>query len=42
MVMAKTADKDGKQVRASWMARTEGLLPPPVGTSDWVRFSRDS
>ena len=20
----------------------EGLLPPPVGTSDWVRFSRTS
>ena len=20
----------------------EGLLPPPVGTSDWARFSRDS
>ena len=22
--------------------RKEGLLPPPVGTSDWARFSRDS
>ena len=22
--------------------RKEGLLPPPVGTSDWVTFSRDS
>ena len=20
----------------------EGLLPPPVGTSDWARFSRTS
>ena len=23
-------------------ARTAGLLPPPVGTSDWARFSRTS
>ena len=35
--------KNGKkQVRAGKTARKEGLLPPPVGTSDWVRFSRTS
>ena len=33
---------DGKQVRADKSARWEGLLPPPVGTSDWATFSRDS
>jgi len=33
---------DGKQVRADKSARTGRLLPPPVGTSDWARFSRTS
>lgn len=36
------AHGDGKQVRADKSARWEGLLPPPVGTSDWARFSRTS
>ena len=40
--MAETIDKDGKQVRADVTARTGRLLPPPVGTSDWARFSRTS
>ena len=30
---------DGKQVCADKSARRCGLLPPPVGTSDWARFS---
>ena len=33
---------DGKQVRADKSARTGRHLPPPVGTSDWARFSRTS
>ena len=37
-----TSHGDGKQVRADKSARWEGLLPPPVGTSDWARFSRTS
>ncbi len=37
-----SAKKVKKQVRADKPARKEGLLPPPVGTSDWARFSRDS
>ena len=41
--MKKLSTKKGKkQVRAGKTARKEGLLPPPVGTSDWVTFSRDS
>ena len=40
--MSETIDKDGKQVRADVTARTGRLLPPPVGTSDWARFSRTS
>ena len=41
--MKNAIAKNGrKQVCAGKTARTEGLLPPPVGTSDWVRFSRDS
>ena len=36
------AHGDGKQVRADKSACWEGLLPPPVGTSDWATFSRDS
>ena len=27
---------------AAATARRDGLLPPPVGTSDWARFSRTS
>ena len=40
--MAKEAEKGRNQVRAAETARRDGLLPPPVGTSDWVRFSRTS
>ena len=40
--MAETIDKDGRQVHAGVAARTGKLLPPPVGTSDWARFSRTS
>ena len=40
--MVKEADRDGKPMRAGSTACREGLLPPPVGTSDWARFSRDS
>ena len=41
--MKKVIAKNGrKQVCAGKTARREGLLPPPVGTSDWVTFSRDS
>ena len=41
--MKKVSAKNGKkQVRAGKAARREGLLPPPVGTSDWATFSRDS
>ena len=41
--MKKAISKVGKkQVRVGSMARTGGLLPPPVGTSDWARFSRTS
>ena len=40
--MVKEADRDGKQLRTDGTVRREGLLPPPVGTSDWARFSRDS
>ncbi len=41
--MKKIIAKNSKmQVRAGNAARKEGLLPPPVGTSDWARFSRDS
>ena len=41
--MKKVIAKNGrKQVCVGKTARREGLLPPPVGTSDWVRFSRTS
>ena len=40
--MAKVANKGRKQARAVGTARRAGLLPPPVGTSDWATFSRDS
>ena len=33
---------NGKPVLADRSVRKEGLLPPPVGTSDWARFLRDS
>ncbi len=40
--MAKVTNKGRKQARAAGTARMDGLLPPPVGTSDWARFSRTS
>ena len=40
--MAETTDKTGEQMRGVMTVRGDGLLPPPVGTSDWARFSRDS
>ena len=40
--MAKVTNKGRKQAHAVGTARWEGLLPPPVGTSDWARFSRTS
>ena len=40
--MAKVADNYEEQVCAGRTARTGKLLPPPVGTSDWARFSRTS
>ena len=40
--MAEVAKKGSGQVRGGSPARRDGLLPPPVGTSDWARFSRTS
>jgi hypothetical protein len=40
--MSEAEIKNNEQTRASRTARREGLLPPPVGTSDWARFSRTS
>ena len=40
--MPKAANKGRKQVRGGGTARKGGLLPPPVGTSDWARFSQTS
>ena len=40
--MAKDAEKSGKRVCGGETARRGRLLPPPVGTSDWARFSRTS
>ena len=41
--MANVVDKkEEQQVCAGGAARTGRLLPPPVGTSDWATFSRDS
>ena len=40
--MAEMADKVGDQVYAAKTTHKGELLPPPVGTSDWERFSRDS
>ena len=39
---SKSRAKGKRQVRGVKAARRGELLPPPVGTSDWVRFSRDS
>ena len=42
-IMAKAVGKnEEQQVCAGGAARTGRLLPPPVGTSDWATFSRDS
>ena len=40
--MAEAEKKNSEQARAGSPVRRDGLLPPPVGTSDWARFSRDS
>ena len=40
--MAEMADKVGDQACVAKSARRDELLPPPVGTSDWARFSRTS
>ena len=40
--MVEMADKVGNQVCTAKTVRTDELLPPPVGTSDWATFSRDS
>ena len=40
--MAETRNKGEEVVRAGGAACTGRLLPPPVGTSDWATFSRDS
>ena len=40
--MSEAEKKDSKQVRGGGTPRRGGLLPPPVGTSDWARFSRTS
>ena len=41
--MANAVGKnEEQQVCAGGAARTGRLLPPPVGTSDWARFSRTS
>ena len=41
-MMSEVTDQCGNQVCAGKTVRTDGLLPPPVGTSDWARFSRTS
>ena len=40
--MSGAEKKNGEQVCGGMTARTGRLLPPPVGTSDWARFSRTS
>ena len=40
--MSEAQRKNSEQVRAGSPARRDELLPPPVGTSDWARFSRTS
>ena len=42
MKAVKESNKVRKPMRAGKPARKGGLLPPPVGTSDWARFSRTS
>ena len=42
LTMSEAEKKNSDQVRAGVAARTGRLLPPPVGTSDWARFSRTS
>ena len=40
--MTESVDNGRKPVRVGVTAHRGGLLPPPVGTSDWARFSRTS
>ena len=40
--MAGTKKRDVGKRRTAKTARRKALLPPPVGTSDWARFSRTS
>ena len=40
--MSGAEKKNGEQVCGGMTARRDELLPPPVGTSDWARFSRTS
>ncbi|MBP5321085.1 MAG: AAA family ATPase, partial [Kiritimatiellae bacterium] len=40
--MVKGTNKDEKRVCIGRTVRRDELLPPPVGTSDWATFSRDS
>ena len=40
--MSEAEKKNSEQARAGSPVRRDGLLPPPVGTSDWARFSRTS
>ncbi len=40
--MGIVIEKCSEQVCGGGPARRDGLLPPPVGTSDWARFSRTS
>ena len=42
LTMSEAEKKNSEQVCAGVAARTGRLLPPPVGTSDWARFSRTS
>ena len=42
LTMSEAEKKNCEQVCAGVAARTGRLLPPPVGTSDWARFSRTS
>ena len=40
--MSEAEKKNSEQVRGGVTVRRDGLLPPPVGTSDWARFSQTS
>ena len=42
LTMSEAEKKNSEQVRAGVAVHTGRLLPPPVGTSDWARFSRTS